>query len=598
MRQPPARLNSPCRHPLVAVLAGSLLATLVMTTASAANTNRTWTGNAGAPGNWSVAGNWNSLPEVNDNLFFYGSAQTLTTNDRGDDFQVRKIEFHDPAPAYTVAGQRIALSSTGIFNYSLASQTFTADINLLGGAAPADARNGDLVFDGVLSGSGELTPRGNAEVYLNNNLNTFTGNLNVQTTVHVGSIKTNTDPSAVGQGSRIVLGNQLVTGTLNYTGTGDTWSRNLKIGENQSDVSHTGGGVINNNGSGPLVITAAQSFTPNNLATAPRLLTFGGANLDANDMQMVIVDNNTGGGGTVGVVKADLGTWRLSGNNTYTGPTEVQAGTLILNRNGGAIRDTAPLLVSGGTLQLNFDETVGAVTLAGGAITGTGKTLTGSSFAVHAGSIASHLAGAGAALAKSTGGTVVLNGDNSYTGGTTVSAGTLLVNGTTSGQGNYLVSGGRLGGTGSIGLAGGSVTVDAAGTLAPGESPGTLTVNGDVVLAGVLEIEIAGTGSGEYDLLVVNGNLAVDGDTAVLKLIFLPGYTPVGGESWTIIGWDTLADGSGFYAFDLPLPGPNFTWNLDNLFVDGTLTLEIPEPTSVVLLALAGLALRSRRRRA
>ena len=57
-------------------------------------------------------------------------------------------------------------------------------------------------------------------------------------------------------------------------------------------------------------------------------------------------------------------------------------------------------------------------------------------------------------LAKSGLGTLRMDGNNTYTGATTVSAGTLLINGTQTGGGAYTVSsGGTLGGTGSIGLA-------------------------------------------------------------------------------------------------------------------------------------------------
>ncbi len=57
-------------------------------------------------------------------------------------------------------------------------------------------------------------------------------------------------------------------------------------------------------------------------------------------------------------------------------------------------------------------------------------------------------------MAKSGLGTLRMDGNNTYTGATTVSAGTLLINGTQTGGGAYTVSsGGTLGGTGSIGLA-------------------------------------------------------------------------------------------------------------------------------------------------
>ncbi|WP_339683937.1 choice-of-anchor D domain-containing protein [Gimesia maris] len=79
--------------------------------------------------------------------------------------------------------------------------------------------------------------------------------------------------------------------------------------------------------------------------------------------------------------------------------------------------------------------------------------------------------------------------------------------------------------------------VDATGiniTLAPGNSPGQVVINGDLILNGddTLDIEINGTTAGSgFDQFVVNGDVTLNG--ATLNLI--DGYTPDVAESFILI---------------------------------------------------------------
>ncbi|MGA1531236.1 MAG: autotransporter-associated beta strand repeat-containing protein, partial [Kiritimatiellia bacterium] len=111
-------------------------------------------------------------------------------------------------------------------------------------------------------------------------------------------------------------------------------------------------------------------------------------------------------------------------------------------------------------------------------------------------------------LVKVGAGTQELSGINLYAGTTIISNGTLIVNGTHTGGGSYTVdAGATLGGTGSI-----SSAVTVLGSINPGvssNSPGTLTINGDVTAAGTWSFFLGGPGSG--DLLDIDGNFTRGG---------------------------------------------------------------------------------------
>ncbi|MCU0797910.1 MAG: autotransporter-associated beta strand repeat-containing protein [Akkermansiaceae bacterium] len=111
-------------------------------------------------------------------------------------------------------------------------------------------------------------------------------------------------------------------------------------------------------------------------------------------------------------------------------------------------------------------------------------------------------------VAKDEANTWILSANNTYTGTTIVRGGTLLVNGNQNlATGNVSVNNGVLGGIGTLG---GNVTVAAAGTIAPGQSVGTLTTVNSVSSDGSFDFEIDGASA---DRLVVGGTLEIGGST-------------------------------------------------------------------------------------
>ncbi|UGY21845.1 autotransporter domain-containing protein [Bradyrhizobium septentrionale] len=274
---------------------------------------------------------------------------------------------------------------------------------------------------GVFSGTGGLIKVGTGTLTLTG-INTYTGG----TTFSSGTLSVSGDANLGDFSGRLIFDG----GTLEVSGAGFTSSRAVQIGSN-------GGAVQADTGS---------------LALSGVISDLGGA--------------------TGAVTKTGNGTLVLSGNNTYSGGTIINAGMLQLSGAGtlGATSGTTTVN-GGGTLDLGgTTQTQAALALAGGtlqngllngAISSTGGTIDGLG---------------GAASLDATAGTTLVLGTNTFTGGTTVTNATLTVNGSLSDP--TIGAGGLLNGTGSVG----DTTIQSGGAFAPGSgTPGTsMTVNGNL----------------------------------------------------------------------------------------------------------------------
>lgn len=240
--------------------------------------------------------------------------------------------------------------------------------------------------------------------------------------------------------------------------------------------SITLGGNVTNNSSNlqtinlALILSASRTFTTSSTGS----LTIGG-----------IVSET---GAARGLIKAGAGTLTLSGANTYTGGTTVNAGTLQISAS-ERLANTGSLTVSGGTFALQtFNETVGTVSLTSESITGSGSaTLTGSSYDMQTGSVTAILAGAGVTLTKSTVGTVTLSGANTYSGGTAINAGTLSLGGSGALLASNVIFNYRGAAAATIGASGGAqfngILLAANNTV---QLTGASVVNGEVIGKSVL----------------------------------------------------------------------------------------------------------------
>ena len=152
------------------------------------------------------------------------------------------------------------------------------------------------------------------------------------------------------------------------------------------------------------------------------------------------------------------------------------------------------------------------------------------------------------------------------------------------------------------GVLGGSGTVvgtvmNTGGTVAPGQSPGTLAIQGDYVQSGTgnLAIEIEGSVQGQsHDWLSITGDARLGG---TLTLSFA--FTPVAGDSFVI-----LSTGTGHVTgtFSTIVKPAGWSIQADYSAKDVTLTVTaVPEPATWGMLAaglgLLGWATRGRRAR-
>jgi autotransporter-associated beta strand protein len=195
------------------------------------------------------------------------------------------------------------------------------------------------------------------------------------------------------------------------------------------------------------------------------------------------------------------------------------------------------------------------------------------------------------ALVKYGSGTLTLNNANTYTGDTSLSAGRLVVNGSiTSLVGIDLA--GTLSGTGTI-----FNSVVGTGTVAPGNSIGTLHVTGSYNVVGTNDFEISKVGATRTGDLI--DQVTVMNYAGILKITSLAGTDAstsyVAGDTWDLFNFASytgqfynnndfgILGGGG----NLPTLNPSLAWNFD--YATGTLSV-IPEPSTWVLASLGTLA--------
>jgi fibronectin-binding autotransporter adhesin len=177
--------------------------------------------------------------------------------------------------------------------------------------------------------------------------------------------------------------------------------------------------------------------------------TFGG--VIRNNAGSNVPASATSGGG-IQLEKQGSGTLTLTGNNTYTGRTDILGGTLALGSGGNALPISAVVNLAntaGAQLVLNHDETFSSLT--GGGSTGGNVNLQGNTLTLTttaSSTFAGSISGTGG-LTKTGSGTLTLSGDSTHSGATSINNGTLNLTGSLANSEITIPDGSLISGEGS-----------------------------------------------------------------------------------------------------------------------------------------------------
>lgn len=330
----------------------SVAAAAALAIVSATAAGQTWTGGGGT-NLWSASANWTSAPGATPATLTFTGAPPQASSINDAVTTVGTIRFPTTTAAFVLAGTSTVAVTGSIhtvnvgtgttqeisFPIQLGSSTSGATVQVNVGGNGHFLRLSGLITGGTASELRKVVDNGRLILTANN---TFVG----KAAFRVGEVQFPRwgnlgDPSPLGAGNLpIEVGQAGNTTTMIYDGSGESTNRYIQVGMGASGL---GGATITSNGSGPLLFTAAgrpshptygndlfNQRQPGISAGIDRVLTFQGSNTGSNTVASVIVDN-LDGSSRVGVTKAGSGRWILSGTNTYTGGTQVNAGTLVLD---------------------------------------------------------------------------------------------------------------------------------------------------------------------------------------------------------------------------------------------------------------------------
>ncbi|HEY4078495.1 MAG TPA: autotransporter domain-containing protein, partial [Rhizomicrobium sp.] len=305
------------------------------------------------------------------------------------------------------------------------------------------------------------------------------------TLINSGTIKggdgSTTAGAGLGVNVHIGAGTIINSGTITG-GNGAAAIQNIAIGVNLAPVSIINSGTIAA-GSGQANAIVVPNASPLTLELHKGSVITGNVvgGTGANTLILGGDDSASFDVSTVGPQYQNFTSFQKAGNSTWS-----LTGT-------GSV--ATPWVISQGTLQLGDGTATGSII---------GDVTDNANLAFNRSDVftfANTITGTGS-VTQVGGGTTIVTGTNTYTGPTTVTGGTLSVNGSIATSTVTVASGGTLGGNGTVGAA----TIQSGGNIAPGNSIGTLHINGAFTQAAgsVYQVEVDPT-SNASDLILVNG---------------------------------------------------------------------------------------------
>ncbi len=483
-----------------------IFATVFSFSAEAFAADAAWTG-GGADNKWSTGGNWNAtpVPGTGDTATFNAAAGVsgTTVSVTTAPITIKNITFENPAntlSAYTIGAggakaETLTVNDAGAItmnnnlNTAGKAQTINANLTLLGDYS--------LVNDAGLS-TNTLTVAGNITGPADPGKTLTLKGINSFATNFISGIIADNGANALAV-TKDGANTWALSGLNTYTGATTINAGTLSLGANNvlpdgTAVTVNVSGTLDLNGYSDTIGSLNGIGTVTNNAAGWETLTLG----DAGDSSFSGTIKEAGGGKCLTITKTGTSIMTLSGANSYSGGTNLQAGTIVLGND--ACLGTGYLNLTGtsGTIKSTDDaRKIKFLDLGSGALTVSGsnsleitKTISGG------GNIVINMTDTSKALTLS-------NATNSYTGGTNLVAGQLNINSTKA-----------IGTVASIlTISGGTIDNTSAGDITLANN-NPQKWNGDFAFAGTNNLNL-GTGAvtmnNDRQVTVTNNTLTVGG---------------------------------------------------------------------------------------